>query len=227
MWALTLYRSTIGKKVIMAVTGLLLVAFVIAHMLGNLQVFIGAGKMNAYAAFLKSTGELLWLARLGLLAAVLLHILMAWQLAQIKNAARPIGYQKREPQVSTLASRTMRWGGVLLLVFIVFHILHFTTGTVFPVASRPDALYPAFSHTNVYGNVIAAFRSPWVVAFYVVAMLFLMLHLFHGAWSSVRTLGLAKPSRFPLRRRVATVIAIVVWLGFTAVPVAVFLGVIR
>ena len=89
---------------------------------------------------------------------------------------------------------------VLLLVFIVFHILHFTTGTVFPIASRPDAQYPAFSHTDVYGNVVSAFRNPWVTAFYVVAMLFLMLHLFHGAWSSVRTLGLSKPSRDPLHR---------------------------
>ena len=227
MWLLTLYRSTIGKKVIMAVTGLLLIAFVIGHMLGNLQVFIGAAKINAYSAFLKSTGELLWLVRLGLLVAVLLHILMAWQLTMIKNRARPIGYEQREPQVSTIASRTMRWGGVLLLVFIVFHILHFTTGTVFPVASRPDAMYPQFSHTDVYGNVISAFRTPWVVAFYVVSMLFLMLHLFHGAWSSVRTLGLNKPSRHPLQRRVATVVAVVVWLGFTAVPVAVFFGVIR
>ena len=227
MWLLTLYRSTIGKKAIMAVTGLMLVVFVIGHMAGNLQVFIGPAKMNGYAAFLKSTGELLWVARLGLLAAVLLHILMALQLTRIKSAARPVDYAKRQPQVSTIASRTMRWGGVLLLVFIVFHILHFTTGNVFPVASTPDALYPEFSHTDVYGNVISAFRTPWVVAFYVVVMLFLMLHLFHGAWSSVRTLGLTKASRHPLQRRVATVIALVVWLGFTAVPVAVFLGVIR
>lgn len=227
MWVLTLYRSTIGKKAIMAVTGLLLVGFVIVHMAGNLQVFLGGPKMNAYAAFLKSTGELLWVARLGLLAAALLHVLMAWQLTRIKQSARPVGYETRKPQVSTLASRTMRWGGVLLLVFIVFHILHFTTGTVFPAASVPDARYPAFSHTDVYGNIIAAFRSPWVVAFYVVAMFFLMLHLFHGAWSSVRTLGLAKPSAHPLHRRVATVIAIVVWLGFSAIPIAVFLGAIR
>jgi succinate dehydrogenase / fumarate reductase cytochrome b subunit len=227
MWALTLYRSTIGKKAIMAVTGLVLVGFVIAHMLGNLQVFAGASKMNAYAAFLKSTGELLWLARLGLLAAAVLHVLMAWQLTRIKRKARPVGYQQQEPQVATLAARTMRWGGVVLLVFIVFHLLHFTTGTAFPAASRPDAAHPRFSPTDVYGNVIAAFRTPWVTAFYVVAMFFLMLHLFHGAWSSVRTLGLAKPSPQPLERRVATVIAIVVWLGFTAVPVAVLLGVIR
>ncbi len=227
MWALTLYRSTIGKKAIMAVTGLLLVGFVIAHMAGNLQVFIGAAKMNAYASFLKSLGEFLWLARLVLFLALVLHVLMAWQLTRIKRQARPVDYAQRSPQVSTVASRTMRWGGVLLLAFIVFHILHFTTGTVFPAASTPDAMYPVFSHSDVYGNIISAFRTPWVVAFYVVAMLFLMLHLFHGAWSSVRTLGLTKPSNHPLHRRISTVIAIVVWLGFSVIPVAVLLGVIR
>ena len=227
MWALTLYRSTIGKKAIMAVTGLMLVGFVIAHMAGNLQMFLGAPKMNGYSAFLKGTGELLWVARLGLLAATILHVLMAYQLTRIRTNARPIGYAQRKPQVSTLASRSMRWGGLLLLVFIVFHILHFTTGTLFPVASRPDPLYPEFSPTNVYGNVIAGFRHPVVSAFYVVAMLFLMLHLFHGAWSSVRTLGLSSPSRHPLHHRVSTVIALVVWLGFTAIPIAVLLGVIR
>jgi succinate dehydrogenase / fumarate reductase cytochrome b subunit len=227
MWALTLYRSTIGKKVIMAVTGLMLVAFVVLHMAGNLQTFIGAGQMNGYAAFLASTRELLWIARIGLLTATVLHVLMAWQLTQIKNAARPIDYHRREPQISTLASRTMRWGGLFLLVFIVFHILHFTTGTIHPVASRPDALYPMFSHTDVYGNVISAFRSPLVSAFYVVAMIFLFLHLYHGAWSSVRTLGLVQPSPNPLSRRISATIAVIVWAGFTAIPVAVLLGVIR
>ena len=227
MWALTLYRSTIGKKVIMAVTGLLLVVFVIFHMLGNLQVFVGAGRFNRYSAFLQSLGELLWVARIGLLLALVLHVLMAWQLTMITRRARPVDYERREPQVSTLGSRTMRWGGVLLLVFIVFHLLHFTTGTVFPFASRPDAMYPQFSRGDVYGNVISAFRTPWVTAAYVISMLFLLLHLFHGAWSSMRTLGLSKPSRYPLQRRGATVVALVVWLGFTAVPLAVFFGVIR
>lgn len=211
----------------MAVTGLALVVFVIGHMAGNLQVFLGPAAMNAYASFLKSTGKLLWLARAGLLGAVLLHILMAWQLTRIAAAARPVAYESRRPQVSTLASRSMRWGGVLLLVFIVFHILHFTTGDVFPVASSPDAQYPAFSHVDVYGNLIAAFRVPWVVAFYLVAMWFLLLHLFHGAWSSMRTLGLVKPSPRPLHRRVSTAVAFIVWLGFSVIPVAVLLGVIR
>ncbi len=227
MWLVTLYRSTIGKKSIMAVTGLVLVAFVIVHMAGNLQVFLGPAKMNGYSAFLKSTGELLWLVRLGLLTALVLHVLMAWQLTRVAAAARPHDYARRDARASTVASRTMRWGGVLLLAFIVFHLLHFTTGTLFPTASRPDAVYPAFSEHDVYGNVVSAFHNPWVVAVYVVAMLFLLLHLFHGAWSSVRTLGLSKPSPQPLHRRIATVVAIVVWLGFTAVPVAVLLGVVR
>src|SRR5688500_8521303 len=104
MWALTLYRSTIGKKAIMALTGLILVGFVVGHMAGNLQQFLGPAKMNAYAAFLKSTGELLWLVRIGLIVATILHVVMAWQLTRIKRAARPVGYERREPQVSTLAS---------------------------------------------------------------------------------------------------------------------------
>lgn len=227
MWALRLYRSTIGKKVIMAATGIILVAFVVLHMLGNLQIFAGAAKINRYSAFLHGLGELLWLERIILLLALILHVVMAYQLTMIKRNARPIGYVERDPQVSTVASRTMRWSGVLILVFVIFHILHFTTGGVFPWASRPDALYPAFNPADVYGNVISAFRVPWVVTVYVVVMLFLMLHLFHGVWASVRTLGLFKPSAHPRRRPVATVIALLVWLGFTAVPVAVFLGVIR
>ncbi len=221
------YESTIGKKIIMAVSGLAMVGFVIIHMAGNLQVFLGPEKMNGYAKFLKSTGELLWLARLGLLAAVVLHVLMAWQLTQVKNAARPMAYSKRQPQVSTLASRSMRWGGVLLLVFIVFHILHFTTGTLFSYASKADVKYTGFSASDVYGNVISAFRVRWVVGFYVVSMFFLMLHLFHGAWSSVRTLGVSKATASPLKRQLPTLIAVVVWLGFTAVPVAAFFGLIK
>ena len=212
---LSFWRSTIGKKVVMAVTGLILVGFVLGHMLGNLQMFQGAEKMNAYAHFLKSMGGLLWLVRLGLLAAAVLHVVAAYQLTRLRAAARPVGYKNGpQNQVSTLASRTMRWGGVLLLVFIVFHILHFTTLDVFP----------DYSTTDVYGNVIHGFSIWWVTLFYVVAMVFLGLHLYHGAWSSLRTLGAARMSAHPLRRTVALWVAIVVWAGFTAIPVAVYAG---
>lgn len=214
---LAFYRTTIGKKVVMAGTGIILVGFVIGHVLGNLLVFRGPEAMNDYAALLKANAGLLWTVRLGLLAAVVLHITAALQLTRLDRAARPVGYAKYERQASTLGSRSMRWGGVALALFIVYHLLHFTTGTV----------HPTFSHTDVYGNVVAAFGVWWIVLIYVAAMVFLGLHLYHGVWSVGRTLGVAPRSEQPLRRRLATVIAVLVWLGFTAIPLGVFFGVVR
>jgi succinate dehydrogenase / fumarate reductase, cytochrome b subunit len=208
------WRSTIGKKIVMAVTGLIGVGFVIGHMAGNLQVFLGPEKFNAYAAFLKSLGGLLWLARAILLAAVILHVIAAVQLSRGRGVARPVAYRKGQKEVSTVASRTIRWGGALLFFFIVFHILHFTTLDIFP----------DYSHTDAYGNVIKGFSKPWVVILYVVAMLALGLHLFHGAWSSFRTLGASPSSDQPLKRRIALLVALVVWLGFTVVPLGVYFG---
>ena len=200
----------------MGVTGLIGVGFVIGHMAGNLLVFRGPNAINAYSHFLKSTGELLWLVRLVLITAVILHVIAAVQLTLQNRAARPIGYVNRQPQVTTLASKTMRWGGALLLLFIVLHILHFTTGTLRPAGT--------FSDTDVYDNIVTSFRIWWVMLFYVISMIALGLHLYHGAWSSVRSLGYAHPSANPLHRRIALAIAVVVWLGFTAIPVAVFAG---
>ena len=195
---LAFWRTTIGKKVVMAVTGLIGVGFVIGHMLGNLQMFQSAEAMNGYAHFLKSLGGLLWLARGILLAAVILHVVAAYQLSRLRATARPVGYKSGgQREVSTWASRTIRWGGVLLLVFIVFHILHFTTRDVFT----------DYSATDVYGNVVHGFSIWWVTLFYVLAMLALGLHLYHGAWSSLRTLGVAKTSANPLRRKAALAIA--------------------
>jgi len=226
MWLVEFYRSTIGKKIIMATTGLIGIGFAIGHMAGNLQAFIGRDKLNAYGAFLHGPlAELLWLVRVVLIVAVVLHVLMAYQLTMRARAARPIGYHRREPQVSTWASRTMRWGGVLLLLFIVLHILHFTTGQIDP--AHWDGHLDAAGRHDVYGNLVASFRIWWVAAFYVLAMIFLGLHLYHGAWSSVRTLGYAKPSPQPLQRRIALVIAGIVWLGFTIVPLGVLAGLIR
>ena len=225
-WLVNLYRSTIGKKIIMAVTGLIGIAFVIGHMIGNLQAFVGQDRFDAYAAFLHGPfAEALWVVRVVLVVAVILHVLMAWQLTQRAKAARPVGYRKRDPQVSTWASRTMRWGGVLLFVFIVFHILHFTVGAIDPagVFHNTDAM----GRHDSYGDVVASFRIWWVSAFYIVAMVFLGLHLYHGAWSSLRTLGVAQPSEHPMKRRISAVIAIVVWLGFTLVPLGVVAGIVH
>jgi succinate dehydrogenase (or fumarate reductase) cytochrome b subunit, b558 family len=226
MFLLTFYRSTIGKKIIMAVTGLIGLGFLIVHIAGNLQVFAGAAKINGYGALLHGPlDELTWLVRIVLIVAVILHVLMAYQLTQRSAAARPTGYQRRTPQVSTLASRTMKWGGVLLLVFIVFHILHFTTQTIDPGGVR--GLTDSQGHRDVYGNIVASFRIWWVSAFYIVSMIALGMHLYHGAWSSVRTLGYAKASAHPLHRRIALTIAVIVWLGFTLVPVGVIAGILR
>jgi succinate dehydrogenase / fumarate reductase, cytochrome b subunit len=211
------WASTVGKKIVMGATGLIMVAFVIGHMAGNLLIFAGPTHINGYSAFLHGTGELLWLVRLVLLAAVTLHVISAYQLTRIEMRARPVAYAKREPQVSTVAARTIRWGGVLLLVFIVFHLLHMTTGT----------LHPDFVPGDVYSNVVVGFRVWPVSAFYVLAMIALGLHLYHGTWSACRTLGLGRPSAHPLERRAVTVLAILVAGGFALVPLAVLLGFVR
>jgi succinate dehydrogenase / fumarate reductase cytochrome b subunit len=214
------WQSQIGKKTVMAVTGLIGVGFVVGHMIGNLQMFSGPEKINSYAHFLHDTmGNVLWLVRLVLIGAVALHVVAAVQLTRQKQKARPgqQGYKKWEPQVSTFASRSIRWGGAYLLLWLVFHVLHFTA----------RAIFPGYSETDVYGNVVKGFSNPVVVAGYVVAMGFLFLHLYHGAWSSVRTLGLSRPRPRPTARSVATIVAAVVTLGFVVVPIAVLFGVVK
>jgi succinate dehydrogenase / fumarate reductase cytochrome b subunit len=213
------YGSLVGKKVVMGVTGLIGVGFVLLHSLGNLLVFRGPGAINAYSHFLKSSGELLWALRIVLIVAVILHVVAAVQLSRQSLAARPVGYVKHEPQAATIASRTMRWGGALLLIFIVLHILHFTTGTI-----RPTGY---FSTEDVYANVVGSFRIWWVALFYIISMIALGLHLFHGAWSSVRSIGVSPRSPHPMHRRISVVIAVFIWAAFTAIPVAVIAGWVR
>ena len=213
------YRSMVGKKVVMGVTGLIGIGFVILHSLGNLLVFRGPAAIDSYSHFLKSSGELLWALRIVLIVAVILHVIAAVQLTRQSRAARPIGYEKQEHQVATPASRTMRWGGALLLVFIVLHILHFTTGTIRPAG--------VFFPEDVYTNIVTSFRIWWVALFYVVAMIALGFHLFHGAWSSVRSIGVSPASPQPLHHRISLAIALLVWAAFTAIPVAVFSGIVR
>jgi succinate dehydrogenase / fumarate reductase, cytochrome b subunit len=220
------YHSTVGKKVIMAATGLIGIGFLVAHVAGNLQLFLGRDKFNAYSAMLHGpAAELVLLARVVLVVAVILHVMMAVQLTARSRAARPVGYKRKESQAATLASRTMAIGGLFLLLFIVFHILHFTTLDVDPAGWR--GVQDTAGRTDIYGNVVASFQIPWVAALYVAAMVVIGLHLFHGAWSSVRTLGHARPSVQPLRRTVAAGLAVVLWIGFTSLPVAVFFGLVR
>jgi succinate dehydrogenase / fumarate reductase cytochrome b subunit len=213
-----LWDSSVGKKVIMAVTGLIMVAYLVTHVLANLLVFQGPATINAYSAFLHGTGGALWAVRLVLLAALVLHVIAAVQLAGRQQDARPVGYAGgRVPQVSTWASRTIRWGGALILVFLVYHILHFTVGTA----------HPDFVEGSPYHNVARGFRNPLVVLVYLVAVAAVGLHLYHGVWSSGRSLGMSPPSPNPLRRTAALTLALLIWLGFTIIPLAVYVGMIR
>jgi succinate dehydrogenase / fumarate reductase cytochrome b subunit len=212
--------STIGRKIVMAVTGLVLFGFVLVHMIGNLLVFLpDHDAINGYGRFLREMlhGAGIWAARGVLLTSVVLHIAAAWSLTRTSLKARPVPYRVVTPDASTYASRTMRWSGPILLLFIVYHLLHFTIGTV----------HPAFVEGDVYRNVVTGF-SVWPVSvFYIVAMLALGLHLRHGVWSMLQTLGASHPSWNAVRNGAATVFTVVVVAGFIAVPVAVLAGVLR
>ncbi len=212
-------RSSIGRKVIMASTGAILVGFVIAHMIGNLQVYLGPEAMNHYAVFLRQVlhGAGLWIARIVLLVAAVLHIWAAASLTQTSRRARAIGYRERQWTESTYASRTMRWGGVIILLFVIYHILHFTTGTV----------HPNYVEGDVYHNFVEGFRVVPVSIAYIVAMLALGLHLRHGVWSMFQTLGVSHPRYIRAARALAWIVAIVVVVGNISFPLAVLAGIVK
>ena len=199
----------------MGISGVVMIAFVIFHLGANLVVFGGPAALDRFAASLDGLGPLLWIARAVLLAAVGVHIGAAVRLWALDALARPRRYMKQVPQASTIGSRTIRWTGVLLFAFIVFHVLHFATGTIHPVPVRPG---------HVYANVVGSFRIGWVAAIYIAAMIVLGLHLYHGGWSWPRSLGLAPRKPDPTRRPLAALVAVVLWLGFTAIPLAALSG---
>jgi succinate dehydrogenase / fumarate reductase, cytochrome b subunit len=215
----TFLASTIGKKIVMAGSGTILAGFVLAHMLGNLQLYLGADALNAYSVFLHEVlhGAGLWIARAVLLAALGLHVWAAASLTVADRAARPVRYREFEPRESTYASRTMRWSGVLLFAFVVYHLLDLTFGTV----------NPSFQSGNVFHNVVASFRVVPVALLYVVAMLLLWLHLRHGMWSMLRTLGLGHPRYERMAQRLAALFATVVVAGNVSFPLAVLFGFVR
>jgi succinate dehydrogenase / fumarate reductase cytochrome b subunit len=217
MGARAFLASTIGRKVVMAVTGLLLFGFVVVHMVGNLQVFLGPTKLDDYGAALRKLPALLWGMRLGLLALTIGHVWAAASLTLTNRAARPQGYRLARYREATYASRTMRWSGVILLLFIVYHLLHLTTGTV----------HPSFVHGAVTHNFVTGFQVPWVTAFYVLAMVCLGLHMYHGVWSMLQTVGMSHPRYNLLRKRAAAAFAILVVVGNLSFPLAVLTGVVK
>lgn len=219
------YRSDLGKKATMAVTGIILFGFVLVHMLGNLKLYQGPEKLNGYAHWLREVGSpvlphsgLLWIARLVLLGAVLLHVTAATQLTLKNLRARPHGYRQRAAIQSTYAARTARWSGLLIALYVVYHLAHLTWGSA----------HPSFVAGDVYGNVVAGFQIWWVSLIYMVAQIGLGFHLYHGLWSLFQTLGWWQPEGdADWRRQFAGVFAWVVTLGNLSFPLAVLSGVVQ
>jgi succinate dehydrogenase / fumarate reductase cytochrome b subunit len=218
-WVLTFLRSSIGRKIVMAVSGVILFGFVLVHMIGNLQVYTGPTALDEYGKFLREVahGAGLWVARGVLLVAAIAHVWAAYSLTRSNQKARPEGYRERENRESTLSSRTMRWSGVAVLVFIVYHLLHFTTGDV----------HPNFVHGAVHQNFVVGLRVVWVAVFYMIANLLLGLHLFHGVWSMLQTLGASHPRYDALRKRAALAFAAIIVIGNVSFPLAVLTGVVK
>jgi succinate dehydrogenase / fumarate reductase cytochrome b subunit len=226
-WFGNFYRSSIGKKAVMAITGLILFGWIFLHMLGNLKLYLGAEHMNEYGYWLRTIGTpampetgLLWIMRLLLLVCVVLHIHAAYALTRMSHEARPVAYRSHEHVRASYASRTMRWGGVIILLFILYHLAHLTIG--WRVAPPAD-----FIRDDPYHNVVVGFRVWWVAAFYIVANLALGLHLYHGVWSLFNSLGLNHRKFNAWRRNFATAFAVLITAGNISFPLAVLAGFVR
>lgn len=220
----TTLKSSIGAKVLMAVTGVLLLLFVIGHMLGNLQVFLGPDKLNAYAATLQGLGPLLWVIRIGLLAILVLHVAAAAKVVGMSKSARPVPYNKHQSIATSFAARTMLVTGILVLLFVIYHVLHLTTGTLDTTGSY-GALDVEGRH-DVYAMVIAGFQQLPTCAIYVVAMTLLCMHLSHGISSLMQTMGLRKGGNAATVDKVGPLVAGAIWLGNISMPLAAITGMI-
>ena len=217
-------RSSIGKKAVMAASGLLLVGFAIIHLSGNLIVFLGPEAFNAYAKKLRDLGPLLWAARVALLAAAAAHIWTAVQLARENRAARPIGYRVQRTIQTTLAAKTMVASGLLLLAYLVYHLMHFTFRVTDPGLAH---LMDAQGHPDVYAMVVRGFRSGPVSALYIAAMGLLYFHLSHGFGSAFHSLGLNNERALTRFRRASQALALALFLGYISIPLAVLLGAVQ
>lgn len=210
------WDSSIGKKALMALSGIILSLYVVAHFLGNLQIYAGSAAINRYAEFLHSNPALIWVARIVLLAAVGIHAIAGIQLYMRRNEARPVAYHTRKNIQGSAPSQTMIWTGVLILFFVVYHVLDLTTGTV----------NPSFEDLKPAHNVVASFQRPLAAFFYIVAMVGLGFHLWHGVYSMFSSLGLTHPRYTPGVRKGAAALATIVALGMASIPVFVLLGVL-
>jgi succinate dehydrogenase / fumarate reductase cytochrome b subunit len=211
-------KSTIGLKVLMGLTGLILFGFLVGHVAGNLLAFAGEAKLDEYSRWLREHPGLLWGARGVLLVSVIIHIATTIRLVRLKGEARPVPYAAKEPHGTTYAARTMTWSGPFIALFVVYHLLHFTFGV--------RGVHPSFEHGKVYHNVVAGFTFV-PSAVYTIALGLLGLHLAHGLWSVLQTLGINRPNWEPGLRRLAVVVAVLIIGGFLSIPFGVMAGIIR
>ncbi len=219
------YRSSIGKKIIVALTGLLLIGFIIGHLLGNLQIFFGPEYINSYAEKLRSLGVLLWVIRGFLLLTVLLHIFFTISLAIDNRRARPQAYQKKKHVKATFASRSMALSGLVLLAFIIFHLAHFTVRVTDPRFQLLKA--DPLNQYDVYSMMVYGFQNPIVSGFYILAMFLLALHLSHGTSSFFQSLGLNDKKLTPRLAMLGRVFAVLIFVGYVSIPIAVLIGLIK
>jgi len=227
---LDLYSTAVGKKYVMAISGLAMIGFVVFHMIGNLKMYFGQADLDHYAEFLKELlypiapkGVVLWILRGGLIAMLVLHLHAAWSLTRLNRHARAVKYQgPRDYQVANFASRTMRWTGIIVLAYLVWHLLDLTFGTVNAIGTDGE-----FVRGEVYNNVVRSLDRPLVAAFYIVANILLGIHLFHGAWSLFQSMGWNNPRFNKWRRAFATGFATVVVVGNVSFPVAVLAGIVN
>src|SRR5579862_3326539 len=223
--AVRFYEAPIGKKAVMAITGVILFGYVVGHLLGNLQIYASdPDQINRYAAFLHSPSNLipLWAIRAFLFAALVAHITASVQLWNQNRIARPTGYVRKRDVPTSYAARTMLLSGPIVAAFIVFHVLHLTVGAVLPlqdVGGNPVT-------PDVHHNVIAGFQNPWVSGFYILAMILLCMHLFHGLWSMFQSLGIDHPRYTPMLKKGAAIVAILIAVGNCSIPLAVMAGIL-
>jgi succinate dehydrogenase / fumarate reductase, cytochrome b subunit len=218
------WGSSVGKKSVMAVTGGIFLLFVVAHMLGNLKIFFGITAFDDYSEHLRTLGAdivgysgVLWILRVVLLASVVLHVWAAFALWYRAKRARPIGYQHRQKWEGSYAARTMRWGGVIVGLFVIWHILDLTTGTVNPAPAGAGA----------YEKLVASFDRPVVAIFYILAVLALGLHIRHGLWSAIQTFGRNSALKQNALKSFSFVVAAVITVGFVIIPISVMTGLVR
>lgn len=221
-----MFSSSIGRKFLIALTGSLLILFIIVHMLGNWNILLGPEAMNSYAEKLQSLGGLLWIARIGLFLVFVIHIYLTIQLNIENKLARPIQYKKKEFVKASLSSRTMAISGILILSFVIYHLLHYTLGFVQPETFKSN-LTDTSGKPDVYRMVIYGFQNPIISITYIIAMLFLAMHLDHAFQSAFQTFGITTKRIFPTLIKISRGFAIFIFIGYTIIPVLILFGIIH